>query len=82
MAARCKKGMTTQSIRFTDSQWTVAQARAWLRKHGKKSGKVDHAGTQLRFRQFEPSSCGAGSFRVIRFGRGIQAVVCCPRRGR
>jgi hypothetical protein len=78
--ARCKTGTQTQTVLFPKS-WTTARARAWLRRHGKKAGKVDITGNRLRFRQMDPSSCQKGNYATIPLGRaGIQAVICCPKR--
>jgi hypothetical protein len=43
-----------QSILFDKQSFTVAQAKAWLKKHKKKYGKVDETKNKLRFRQYDP----------------------------
>ncbi len=81
--------MAIQSVIFSTSEspgsvnssggWTVAPARAWLKLHGFKFGRVDRPdnGTQLRFRQFEPDTCVEDSFKTIKdFPRGVSAVDC------
>lgn len=80
MKGRCARGTTVQSIIFPANKYSVAQATAWLRAHGKKSAKVDRRGGQLRFRQIPPTWCE--TFGTIKLGAstGIKAVVCCPKK--
>lgn len=80
---RCKVGLETQSIMFDEKKWDGNKARRWLRSHDFKTPRTDRTASKLRYRQMPPSRCQRGTFRTIRFGskgRGIQAVVCCPKR--
>lgn len=43
-----------QSVLFDKQAYTVAQAKAWLKKHKMKYGKVDETENKLRFRQHDP----------------------------
>jgi hypothetical protein len=45
--------MPIQSVVFKKPQ-SVRAAKAWLKKHKLKYGKLDETETQLRFRQFDP----------------------------
>ena len=79
------QGTEVQSLLFTlkakpaTQNWTVAKARAWLKKHGYKTPKVDSTDDYLRFRQKPTFSFNAGTFRTITFGKGIKAVIARPR---
>jgi hypothetical protein len=78
---KCPHGMATQSLLFDRASWLTPAAKAWLRKHGYRGTTVDAKLNYLRFRQHDPAGfCVARSFRTITFGKGIKAVVCCPRR--
>jgi hypothetical protein len=71
---------TTQSVLFPVTRFTVEQARSWLRKHGKNDGvSVDTTADFHRFRQADPGSFQAGSFRTISLGRsGVKAIIGRP----
>jgi hypothetical protein len=45
--------MPIQSVVFKKPQ-SVQAAKAWLKKHKLRYGKLDETETQLRFRQFDP----------------------------
>lgn len=79
---RCPVGTQLQSILFKHEQWTLKNARAWLRAHSKRYGKVDVTPNYLRFRQRNPSHFDSDSLRTITLSRnlGIRAIVGCPRR--
>ena len=71
-----RKSFEAQSILFPKETFTVASAKAWLKKHGYRYGKVDEAGSMHRFRQVDPGEFLKSSFRTISFGdSGILAVV-------
>jgi hypothetical protein len=42
-----------QSVVFPKSDWTLLQAKSWLRRHGYKVG-LDEKPNVYRFRQFDP----------------------------
>ena len=78
---QCPHGMATQSLLFSRMHWLTPGAKAWLRKHGYRGLDVDTKTGYLRFRQHDPAGfCTARSFRTITFGKGIRAVVCCPKQ--
>lgn len=60
-----------QSILFDNSLFTVANARAWLRRHNFRSAKVHTTKRYHRFRQGEPK----GRLRTISLDKGIKAIV-------
>lgn len=69
-----RRPLVAQSILFDRSLWTVAQARAWLARHGHHSAKVHTTARMHRFRQHAPAAFVKGSFRTLVFGKGIEAV--------
>lgn len=66
-------GSEVQSLLFRRDTWTVARARAWARKHGYRSSKVDVTQDYVRLRQAPPGRFDR--MRTREFGHGIQAVV-------
>jgi len=82
-AASTRSKVLPQSFLFPKSEWTVAQAKAWLKAHGKRYGKVDAKADHLRFRQFEPRLCRAGKYgtKVRKSkGRAVKVVFCMRKR--
>ena len=65
--------MRVQSILFDKDVWTVARAKAWLKRHGYRYGKVDETTQDFRFRQADPKQFTV--FQTILFLGGISAVV-------
>jgi hypothetical protein len=66
--------MQTQSLLFDRAAgWTVEKAKAWAKKHGHKSNKVDVTDQYVRLRQLDPN--GFQVKRTVPFGKGIRAVV-------
>jgi len=63
-----------QSFIFDKSRWTVAEARAWLKRHGHYYRDVDVSSPHIRFRQFDPPKNNF-TFRTINFGNGIKGVL-------
>lgn len=47
-------GSNVQSVLFIKDQWTLPEARKWMRDHGFKVGKVHDTKKFHRFRQFDP----------------------------
>lgn len=71
-----KAGTTAQSILFPKDNFSIGEAREWLKSHNKESGKSDSPANFHRFRQFDPSRC-ASAIKTISFGKsGIKATVC------
>ena len=76
-------------------QWTLTQAKKWLKEKGFKYGKVDETENYLRFRQMEPGLFDPTSFRteewklvMKRFGdaprkssMGVKAIYGIPHMG-
>ena len=68
-----------QTFLFPKGEWTRAQAKAWLKAHAKKYGKVDEKGSHYRFRQFDPKVCRVGRYGTKVWksnGKEIKAVFC------
>jgi len=70
-----------QSFIFDKSRWTVAQARAWLKRNGHYYRDVDTSfsdsekrSPHIRFRQFDPPKNNF-TFRTINFGNGIKGIL-------
>lgn len=74
-----KAGTEAQSILFPKDKFSISEARTWLKSHGKGSGKVDSPARFHRFRQFDPSQCGATPKTISFGGSGIKAVVCVKK---
>ncbi len=81
-AARCKRFRSSradqeativQSILFDKSKFTATTARAWLKRNGFKSGKIDETPNELRFRQRVPGAFT--TFRRKKLTAGVSAVV-------
>ena len=72
--AKRRSAMQTQSLLFDRaSGWTVEKAKAWAKKHGHKTNKVDVTDRYIRLRQIDPK--GFTVKRTVPFGKGIRAVV-------
>jgi hypothetical protein len=66
-------GEYIQSILFNKNNWTVGNARSWLKSHGyKSSGKVHITNNYFRFRQFAPKNY---SYRTLDIGNGIMFII-------
>jgi len=78
---RLEKSAEAQSIIFPTSKYTVVQARAWLKSHGKHAGKVDTTDNYHRFRQFDPGSCSTTPKTIAFGGSGIKAIICNRKSG-
>lgn len=64
---------TVQSILFRKDEYSVSEAKAWLKSHGYSFHKMDETEEYYRFRQAPP-----GQFRRLRtetFGKGIKAIL-------
>lgn len=68
-----------QSILLPTSRYSAAQAKAWLKSHGKKSS-LDTTENFHRARQFDPSQCSSTP-KTITMGKGIKAVICVKKSG-
>ncbi len=61
-----------ESVLFPAASYTPAAAKAWLKRHRFRTGKLEAAGPgsrRLRFRQASPDSFQKGSFVTLRPGR-------------
>jgi hypothetical protein len=68
-----------QSIIFDRALWTITKAKAWLKRHNRKSPKPDVTKNFYRFRQEPPSHFVKTTFRTIPMGRnGIEAIIAIP----
>lgn len=71
-----------QSILLPEDEFTAAQAKAWVKRHGFKVSGYEapgERGAYHRFRQFDPDR--RHSYRTIPFGdSGVMAVVEVPKR--
>jgi len=65
--------MRVQSLLFDRRRWTPTAAAEWAYAHGYRLGRIEGSDAYWRMRQFSPRR--AHTFRTIRFGRGISAVV-------
>jgi hypothetical protein len=78
----------TQTVTFPKGDFTVAEAKKWLRAHHKKVNDVDITENELRFRQMSPSRCTKdyGMLERPYRKRGIRVIRCrvkkCGRQGR
>lgn len=81
---RLPRPTDVQTLLIPKSAFTVAQAKAWAKKHGFKFGSVDEGGPRAgmhRLRQHDPSDYTAGTFRTISLGDGVEAVIGMPKKG-
>jgi len=79
IARKCGKGMVTQAILFPRTKYTPGSVKSWLHSHGYSVIKPIHTTKGFhRARLLPPSS--VHTLRTVRFGKGIEAVVGCPRR--
>lgn len=62
-----------QSLLFPRDRFTPSSAKAWAKKHGYRTGKVDVTAEHVRLRQASPSSFKR--MRTIKMGRDVKAVV-------
>jgi len=73
----CQSGSRPQTLLFPRDRFTVAQAKAWAKRHDWKSNDVDVTADFIHLRQEDPHR-----FRRIRTvhmgGRGVQARVGWP----
>jgi hypothetical protein len=62
-----------QSVLIPRSKYTLAQARAWLKGHKFRAGKVDITDTYYRFRQREPGKFKR--FRTKSLSGGVKLIL-------
>lgn len=70
---RGRRSMVVQSIEFSKRDFTLVQAKAWLKREGFKYGKVDETPHEYRFRQEDPFEFTV--FRSKTLARGVRATV-------
>jgi len=75
-----RESSIVQSIIFDRNEWSVREAKMWLRDHDFSAPNVDRQTNTYRFRQRNPRRFYKHSFRTIPFGTssGIQAIVAIP----
>lgn len=74
------RGSRVQSLVFVRTKFTVAQAKAWAKKHGFRYGKVDTTERVHRLRQFDPATAQKNTFGTIKLAPGVLGVVAVPKR--
>ena len=73
-AHACPAGSRPQTLLFPTYKFTVAEARAWARRHGWKSDDVDVKEEYIHLRQEDPSHFRR--IRTVHFGgSGVEARV-------
>lgn len=68
---KSKRSSRVQTLIFSRSKYSEAQAKRWAKNHGYRAGKVDVTDKSIRLRQRAPG----GRMRTVTFGKGIKAVV-------
>ena len=76
----CRKKRSTvtnaQSVLLDASRWSIARAKAWLRRNGFKYGHVEKPtgrGKYYRFRQFDKAQCQKAHYATIFIPRRAMA---------
>lgn len=70
-----KQGSEIQSLVFPKDKFTEAQARAWLKRNNKKSGKIDVTENSFRFRQQDPEGFSRFRTTTLPESGGVLAVL-------
>ena len=75
-----------QSVLFDKSKWTVAEAKDWLKAHGRRSYQkhfhtdgMDERDTQYRFRQYDVANPDKFGWSTEKKKKGIKLVICYRR---
>jgi len=82
-----RKAFQAQSILLDKDTFTLARAREWLKRNGKKYGKITEGDADWHAEQHPPGDYqptrkgGYGGFHTIQLGKHVQAVVGIPQRG-
>jgi hypothetical protein len=83
---RCPVGMVVQSLMFDKKHWHIQSVSRWMAKEGYRAIKGAHyTDRYIHLRLRNPHVFDKDSIRTIVFGKGIKAIVGCPRgakRGR
>lgn len=78
------KNPAVQSVLLDRAKWTEASAKAWARRKGFRSSKVETTLNFRRLRQFAPGQCRRGTVRTDiwsnRRGAKVRAIICDRRR--
>ena len=80
---RFSQATAITSLLFPMSSYIVAKAKAWARKEGFKASDLEPTGPSSKFhrlRQHPPTDFKKGSFRTIKLGDGVKAVISVPKR--
>lgn len=72
------KKQHTQSVVFSQSIYTLAEAKAWCRDHGYSTSGLDTTAETFRFRQYDPDS-GKFRYRNKKISSGITLVLAFPK---
>jgi len=64
-----------QSVLFDKQTITPAKARAWLKKNGLVSKKIDTTDKYYRFRQFNPTYSRGIKYRTINVAPGVYFIL-------
>jgi len=71
----------TQSVIFAKKDFTITEAKDWLRKHDLKRSKVDVTPNTLRFRQHDPKVCQKEHFFAKKIQNNkVTLLLCRPKR--
>jgi hypothetical protein len=76
---RCPVGMKAQTLVFDKDYFNRYAAKAWARRYGYRSTKVDETRDSYRIRQRSAREFTSGSLRTISFRPGVKSVLGCPR---
>ena len=73
-----EQASTIVTVIFNKDNWDAARARKWLADHDFIQEKKDETENSLRFRQFPPGQCVAGSFAALtrNVPKGVTLVSC------
>jgi hypothetical protein len=75
--AVCPEGSRVQALLFQKDRFSLAQAKAWAKRHEWKAGDVDETQDFIHLRQEDPSRFER--IRTVFFGgSGVQARVGWP----
>ena len=65
-----------QSVAFSREEWSVQQAKSWLKAHGYKAPRVDKTANFLRFRQLPPGGFDKYATKAIDHqGKPIELIL-------
>lgn len=68
----------TQSVLFKKSEYTEAQAKAWLKSHSMYSDGLDETSNTYRFRQYDPQP-SKFDYRTKVISKGLSFILGFPK---